>query len=395
MFLVLLVFTLILSCREEIELETENFENVLVVEATITNELKFQEINLSRTVQLEQDTPAFENNASVKVIDNQFNEFNFTQNNDGVYISDIEFKAEENTDYKLEIITESGKMYESSTTTMTPNANIENLYAELNADGDEIEVLIDSNDDNNLAQYFRYEYEETYKIIAPYYNPVEASISYVTDIPTFSYLLELTLREEQEEICYKTIISDKILLTSTTELNDNVVSRFPIKSIDINDPVLINRYSILVKQITQNLESHLYYKTLRDLGSNGSILSESQPGFVIGNIHSSNNLREKVIGFFEVASVTSKRIYFNHSDFGLLWPDYYITCYEEILDYNDNMDTPIDGDRNDRKWLYWFITRYNFQIYQNPSEDKYILVPPECGDCTTLGTNVIPEFWED
>lgn len=47
--LVFIVSSLVLSCIEEYELKTESFEGLLVVEATITDEFKFQEIKLSKT----------------------------------------------------------------------------------------------------------------------------------------------------------------------------------------------------------------------------------------------------------------------------------------------------------------------------------------------------------
>jgi len=37
------------SCIEPFEFETIDFEDTLVIEATITNELKYHEINLTRT----------------------------------------------------------------------------------------------------------------------------------------------------------------------------------------------------------------------------------------------------------------------------------------------------------------------------------------------------------
>ena len=75
-----------------------------------------------------------------------------------------------------------------------------------------------------------------------------------------------------------------------------------------------NRYSILVKQYVQSLAAHTYYETLKEISDNGSILSQTQPGFFRGNISSVDNPREKVIGFFEVSSYSEKRIFFNFSD---------------------------------------------------------------------------------
>ncbi len=396
----LIVASLVLmaSCREQIELETENFESILVVEGTITNELKQQEIKLSRTIPLEEGEIAVEDNATVKVIENGTNEYTFSLNNSGVYVSDVEFQAQENLTYKLEILTSDGKVYESFDTHLTPSSNIDNLYAELSSDGETVDVLIDSGDDNGIAKYFRYEYEETYKIIAPRHYQYDATIINFSpdgDGPfgqEMMYDVEITEREQEERICYSSKKSNGILISSTTDLDDNVVSRHIIRSIPINDPVIRERYSILVEQYTQSIQSHTFYKIINDLGSLSSLLSESQPGFVAGNIVPVTNSDEKAIGYFEVSSFTSQRIYFDFTDFNLDIPDYFFECTVLELDYNDI--TNMDGDPNERRVIYQLLTLNNYKLLTFGS-DIYTIVNPECGDCTSFSSNVQPDFWED
>ncbi len=390
--LIIASLVLISSCREEIELETESFESILVVEGTITNELKQQEIKLSRTVPLEEGEIAVESNASVKVIENNSNEYTFSLNNSGVYVSDIEFQAQENLTYKLEILTSDGKVYESFDTHLTPSSNIDNLYAELSSDGETVDVLIDSGDNNDIAKYFRYEYEETYKIIAPRYGLYDATISnYMITAEGATYDVDITEREQEERVCYSSNKSNGILISSTSGLEDNVVSRYIIRSIPINDPIIRARYSILAKQYTQSIQSHTFYKTINDLGSLSSLLSESQPGFVAGNISSSTD-SEKVIGYFEVSSLTTQRIYFNFTDFNLSFPSYFYECISLELDYNDN--TTEDDDPNERNALYQLLTVNNFKLFSFGST-IYTIVNPECGDCTSFSSNIQPDFWED
>ncbi len=56
------------GCVEEIEFNTENFERVLVIEGTLTNEYKKHEIFLSNSFQFEEDGPALESGALVQVL---------------------------------------------------------------------------------------------------------------------------------------------------------------------------------------------------------------------------------------------------------------------------------------------------------------------------------------
>ncbi|HEU4789157.1 MAG TPA: DUF4249 domain-containing protein, partial [Flavobacterium sp.] len=53
LFFLLLLFVIFNSCTEPYILETNTYEEALVVEATITNELKKQEITLTKTSRFE------------------------------------------------------------------------------------------------------------------------------------------------------------------------------------------------------------------------------------------------------------------------------------------------------------------------------------------------------
>ena len=123
------------NCTEEIALKTEGFEDALVVEATLTNELKHQEVKLSRTYLIEGDTQVLENGANVSIINSLGNTYGFSQNGDGIYVSDTAFEAIPNTNYTLYITTSSGRQYKSTETQLTPLSNIDELYAEHTQEG--------------------------------------------------------------------------------------------------------------------------------------------------------------------------------------------------------------------------------------------------------------------
>ena len=397
------------NCKEEFEIETQDFESVLVVEATITNELKHQEIKLSRTYLLEESTQILENNANVEIIDNQQNTYTFSQNNDGIYVSDIEFQAEPNIAYKLLITTNNGKDYSSNEQLLTPISQIDNLYAELVNDeenGQGVQVFVDSDNSNAEAEYFRYEYEETYKIVAPNTYPFEITFSNYVEIGTFIgitvfYDIGFIPKTQEEETCFVSDLNKGIIQTFTSDLSENNVSRLPIRFIpeekgsDVSDISIIrDRYSILVKQYVQNTEAYTFYKTISDLGNNESVLSENQPGFVQGNLMSLNTNKEKIVGFFEVSSVSKRRIFFNYSEFNIPQPDYFYECDLQELDYNDNTPPLGDDDANERYLMYHLVTRKGYELVEY-SEDIYTLARQECVNCTSVGSNIQPDFWED
>ncbi len=412
-YILSLLLTLsLVSCRDPFEIQSIDFQNSLVVEATLTNEFKQHTLKLSRTYELNQEVGAFEDGAAVSVEDSEGNIFLFNPIGQGVYESELEFQAIPNVNYTLNITTTEGERFQSSTKSLTPISEITDLYGELitNASGEEgIQLFIDSDNQNSEALYFRYEYEETYQVIPPFYSELKVELTnYVEEIVynprpdiQVTYDIELIPRSQEEQVCYSSDQQKGIILTTTNSLSNNGVERLPIRFISKEDRILRDRYSILVKQYVQSIESYSYYKTLDDLGNTESILSQSQPGFVFGNISSLENPDQKVVGYFDVSSVSQKRIFFNYLDFNLPQPDYLFSCEIIELDYNDN--STADLDKNDRIEIYRLLTLFeeqnqSYEIYELPQlfpSGIWQVVRPECGDCTSVASNIRPDFWED
>ncbi|KAA5824768.1 DUF4249 domain-containing protein [Algibacter amylolyticus] len=388
--LLLVLLSISFCCTEPFPLVTESFEDVLVVEATITDEYKRQEIKLSRTYLLESETPVFESNANVRIEDSNNNIYNFSETGNGLYLSNSAFQAVPNVAYKLVISTTDGKEYISNSEFLPSKAEMENLYAELvNLNGEiGVQVYVDTNDNLGDANFFRYEYEETYKIVAPYYKNLDAIV--IAD-----EFIELVPRDPGEEVCYSSNSSSEIILTSVSGLAENRISKFPVRFISMNSPTLRERYSILVRQYVQSADANTFYKVLKKLNSDGeSAFVGNQPGFIQGNIFSSQNVSDKVIGFFDLSSVSSKRIYFDYTEFNLDLPPYFYDCDLRLLDY-DKVGSDNPPEQNERAILLYLLSRYNPYKYVSGSSSVYQLASPECGDCTTFSSNLKPSFWED
>lgn len=381
-----------ISCTEPFEIESKNFENVLVVEGTITDEIRPQIIKLSRTSTLDTVNVIYEDNAQINVVGSDGANYHFTQEREtGHYISDEEFNAQPNIYYSLKIITKDGRHFTSSEVILPPAVPMDQVFADRvtepakNRDG--VEVLINTQDLTGNAKYFRYEYDETYKVVVPY--PSRFTVEIVNEVSNpRSYDLIITPREP-EEVCYSTEYSSGIIQTTTTELNQNKVFRFPVKYLPKEDFKLRDRYSILVRQYVQSEEAYTFYKTIKDMGSLGSILSQGQPGYVVGNIINEDNPEEKVIGFFEISSVSSQRIFFDYHDFDLPKPPYFTECEVYLLNYNQTMDP------DDRSALYNYIKYFDYQVLGNSSTGIYRIVNPECSICTYFSSNIKPDFWEN
>jgi len=392
--LLLLVYT---SCSEEIGFKADSFESALVVEATITNELKNQEVILSKTFMFEEDGPKPETNAAVKIISDS-GEYLFSEKENGKYVSEDKFKAQPSLNYTLKITTSTGKKYSSSPSILPQNTQIEQLYAVRETDDEGVNgmsIFIDSYDASGNSKYYRYTYEESYKIIAPKWVPEDII---VVD-PTWPLChLILIPKEEEKRICYNVVNSQNIIQTNTTTLTEDRLSRFLVRHISSEDHIISWRYSILVTQYIQSQEAYSYYETLNNFTEEGSIFSQIQTGFFNGNVFSENNPEEKIVGYFDVSTVSSKRIYFNYEDFypGEERPSYARPCFEYTPVRNQGHPTdacgPLINGVLSNEIVYFKV---NESVPESSLVGPYIMVPRACGDCTELGNNVAPDFWEE
>ena len=381
---------LILGCIEEIEFETETFESALVIEATITNEMGVQEIVLSRTFRFEDNGPVPETGATVNILSNGAS-IGFSEVEPGVYRSDGPFAAQSNIDYQLKITTSSGRSYSSTATQLTNTTQIDEVFAmrETNDDGvNGMSIYVNSFDPDGNSKYYRYEYEETYKIVAPKYRTEDLFV-YEPD----SCLVELVDRPVEQRVCYNTENSVNLNLINTNPFSEDRVSNHLVRFISSENYIISYRYSILVRQYIQSREAYTYFETLNEFTGEGSLFSQTQPGFFNGNISSNTNSDEKVIGFFDVSSVSEKRIFFNYQDFYINepLPPYASSCGEvapEQFTLGGCGSLIVDLLNNRIKYL-------ELNDPPGPGEGPYLVVPRPCGDCTALGSSTIPDFWEE
>lgn len=395
----LVLISILTSCTDPYILKTNNYEEAIVVEATITNELKHQEVKVTKTYRLEQNSPTIVTDAVVIVSDNLGHIYEFTQVN-GTYISVNEFQAVPNVSYQLKIITDDEKTYLSTNQILTQESPIQDIVPTVvTKDGVKgVNMVVNSFDPTNNSKYYRFEYEETNKIIAPRWVPVKGVGTFFNDSSGhLSGSIDLVPRTTEARVCYNTKKSDQIIITNTNDLSEDRVN-FPVRFIKSSDYIIANRYSIMVKQYVQNLAAYTYYKTLKELSGSGSILSQNQPGFFAGNIKRVENTDEKVIGYFEVASVSSKRIFFNFNEIfpGMTYPKYPYNCEVDPLH-------PTDDPEHFLKFCFgqppclgaMLISGFqnNSICYYSNNGNIYEIYNTPCGDCTSFSSNIVPSFW--
>ena len=384
----LILMTLMFSaCVEPFDIKTETFESALVIEGTITDKMETQQIKLSRTFRLEEEGPAPENNAQVKVIGDNGTEYFFTPIGEGIYQSNIQFDAQTGVNYSLEIITQDGSAYASNPSTINGTSVIADFSAKrtfqpMNGiDTEGIAILVDSRSTSTNNSYYRYTYEETYEIRSRY-NITHKLV--VTADGGFA----IVQKEAPDHICYTTKFSKDIILTKTNILTDNNIERSLVHFIDKKSRVTAYRYSILVRQYSLSREAYEFYKILRELSGSESLFSQNQPGFINGNVFSVDNSKEKVLGYFSVSAVDSKRLFFSFSDFF----DYSEFPLRE-LDCSISRPAILNLPWLVESGAVQFIGIPNGNFPDEKGTGPYRVAPSFCIDCTISGTTEVPEFW--
>lgn len=440
---------LVQGCVEPFEVDpeiisTSSLEGTLIVEANITDVNKKHRVFLSRMQQVESDStvnveedrlfvanagvplpnglsPTFETGAKVEVTDDLGNAYEFAEIIPGTYEAVTEFSARTDMGYKLRVQTNDNKEYVSKTMVASSFASsIDNIYAERITNGNGVEgmgIFVDASFSDGNAKLLRYTYEETYKIIAPQWTPWEFEIirdqtELVQDPQTGEVLevlypdVRLVPRAREEQVCFKTDFSNQEILVNASNLETNDSKRNLIRFIGRENPILSHRYSILVKQLLVSNESFEFYERLRSFSQSESLFSQVQPGSLEGNIFDVDG-NSAVIGYFDVSNEVSQRLYFNYEDY---FPDEPLPKYFGVIDCNRFLSPPLpnperDGPPSpDGPCPFPLIDRIKGELVEfalrnsDPPpvcEGPYIVVNTICGDCNIVGSNVVPDFWEE
>lgn len=397
----LLLYVIAQSCTEPYALNTYNDEKTLVIEATITNQFKNHKILISRSFNLQDSDKTHEIGATVYIKDSNNIIYTFDEKTE-YYEATTPFAILPNVYYELFVNTSDGINYKSFVETLPSELPfIDNVTTTVKIkDGVRgVSITTKANDDANSSKFYRYEFENTYKIIAPLWSKDSLTVTGNSENnnPPNEIMYEFTtiLRNplSESKTCYKLDKSKEIIVNNTAELTSN--STIELLFLDQMNPKIAHRYSVLAKQYNQTQGANSFYSTLKKITESNGSLSSLQPGFINGNIKSTNSTN-KVIGYFDVCSYTEKRIFFNYVDLfpGEPQPPYLKEC--EILQYDVNQKlSPIFYPPFGLSMLVSHTRSGRVLYYQQQGNLYDMSYTPACGDCRYLGSNARPSFWVD
>jgi hypothetical protein len=349
--------------------------NLLVVDGFLNASDALATVTLSRTqpVNGTGDIPA-ESGAQIVIEDGSGLFYPLAEVQPGTYNGLVPNASSEER-YRLIIKTAGGRDYASSFVTVVETPAIDSVTWAKQDGG--IEFYVNTHDPSNLAQYFRWKFVETYEYNATFNSLLKFEGQEVVGRP----------RTESLFTCWRTTESTGIILGSTKQLEQAVVSRYPITYVPGGSIKLRARYSLLVQQQALTVEAYDYWLNLEKSTEHLGGLFDPLPSEVKGNIHSQSNPSETVIGFFGAGTMRERRLFVRRSQLP-----------QEILGrFNGNPSCVIDTVYlNELDQIHQPTTLLIDGIYAPfAGLIGYSTAPVYCADCRTLGgTTVRPTFWD-
>jgi hypothetical protein len=374
--IILLIYS---SCIYPFDPPSKDYENLLVVDAFLSDGDDPFEVNLSRSIPIDTDHIIPEENAQVSISDNSGNLYDLYEEDPGRYLTSWDFHAQTGSMYQLHIQTTDGNQYESDTVYMRETPPIDSVFYRYEEKmlGESAEILpglqiyLTTHDKNNNTWYYRWDFQETWEFRSRYNSEQIWEDDMVKG------------REEQVYLCWKYDRSTGVLVSTSKNLSEDIISEFPITYISNSTDRLESKYSILLKQYALSEASYNYWKEIEKVTENLGTLFDPQPSSILGNIYNINDEHDIVLGYFDAASVQEQRLFIKRGEFPqFAIRNYYEHCQDTIVGYGM---IPI------------MITQGLMLVGEVPNDFggvEYQLSTEPCIDCRVFGTNVVPDFWE-
>ena len=367
------------SCIFDFDPPSKDYENLLVVEGLLHDGDEAFVVKLSRSIPI--DTSGFipEKGAIVSISDDTGNIFDLSEEYPGLYASSPTFIAHPGRSYQLHIQTTQGKRYESDSVLLRETPPIDSVYfkyeervvVESPDKRPGLQIYLSTHDSKNSTWYYRWEFEETWEFRSLY-----NSLQIWNDG-------NIEERIDQVHRCWKHNTSRNVLVSTSINLNTDIISEFPLVYIPNTTDRLGLKYSILVKQYALSEKSYTYWKEQENINESLGTLFDPQPYVIKGNIYNPDDENEVVLGYFDASSVQKKRIFISKGEYQSFETlNNYAHCTDTIVSYFQIRTLLNEG--------YMLVG----EVAAQTSGTRYLLSYESCLDCTLYGSNVEPEFWE-
>jgi hypothetical protein len=364
-------------------------------------------IKLSKTVNLSSATTTNPVTAAVVSVESdQDIVFPLTETTNGNYVS-AGLNLDNSRKYRLSIKTPDNKKYYSDYVPVLNSPPIDSVNFIITGNG--INIYSNTHDPTNAVKYYRWDYQETWIFHSKYYSFYKSNGDSV---------IERNFINDEVYQCWRSDTSSTIIVGSSANLKKDIISSNPItfvastsEKLGANQSILISQssptnsaYSIVVRQYALTSDAYTYWLNLKKNTEQLGGIFDPQPSLFNGNIHSTTNPSERVIGYISAGSIASQRIFITNQQipFNPIPPPAYTSCLIDTLFISflpPGSTVPINQEDE--------FFNYNKDVsYQNRLIPIAVIFDrfgkiiahtgstPECVDCTLRGTNIQPPFWK-
>ena len=360
------------GCREPFFPDIDKYENILVIDGLITDQVGPHMVRLTRSYSFDENLPTPEEGAVVTIVDEDQAISTFSEDQPGIYLSTPSLTGEIGKKYKLIVLTADNQTYESEWVGLTRVPDIDSVTYTFEekptSDPDQshfgLQVRINTHDETNETRYYRWEWIETWEFITPIKS------SFYPD----------------ENQCWKTTRSSTISIGTSEHLSSDVIDDYPLYFISAETNKLRIKYSAMIDQYSMSREAYSYWKSLQDITQNTGSMFDPTPAMVTGNIYNASDPEKPVLGIFQASAVKQKRIFIDRDEIPKFVdiPSGYATCI--FYDLTDSVEIE-----------YYFDHYFPFvDEYYNGGVQHIIFSNSEtCFRCTLAGVNERPDFWPE
>lgn len=371
------------ACKEEFSIEFNTNEKILVIEGGITNKPGPYAVKLSTTLPVNEPIWMPFQRCMVTIFDNQGKTETLFEVEPGIYqTSQGGIRGTVGNEYSIEIETPEGKVYRTAFEKMPPPVLIDSVYAEIDVHEDldypfglpGLQFYTDSKIAPDPESYVLWNMQETFQYETDYaldalynfgkYYYANADMPEIIQITGLNYNRLFT--------CWKTDRVKGIYTGKTAILSSPKFNRQPLHFVGTDSKRLTIKYSLLLQQYTTTYGAHEFWENISGQISDENFLSTKQPFNVTGNVENVEDPVEMTFGYFTVASVDEKRVFFNRPNVSF----YYERCY-----------TGFDLSELGKKTQPVFLVQ---------TEQGTAFVHKDCVDCRNGGgVPNMPYFWTD
>jgi hypothetical protein len=385
---ILLLF-LAFSCKTPYQQKLNATTNsYLVIEGTINSNNGPADstlVTLSRTIDISTaNKTTAELRAIVSVEDGNGYVFALREIPGGRYVSGP-LGLDKTKKYRLRVKTTENKTYLSDLESIVYTPPIDSIG--FTTSGQRVTIYANAHNPNNNTWYYRWDYQETWTIHAPYKSMFMTNGQAIVPRPD---------NAQFPSKCWIGDNSNDIALASTKKLVNDVVYQAPIAYIDGVSEKLSDRYSILLKQYGLSEDAFRFWQQLQKNTEKIGSIFDAQPSEIKGNIHCITNAAEQVFGYISFTNIQTKRIYINPIDL----PVSYFVGIKTICELDS---IPFIPPRPDDPHVSVTLVPFGSvlipinEIFIGPAISPwgYTAVTQSCVDCTIRGSKVRPSFWKD